>query len=312
MDSNEGFSTHTQRPGGGNPQLVIITQLLQIITNMRHIDELFLWLSHSIEQRLNIPVLQLWANQAHTTGQSSVELRVTTTQNSSFPLHVVNNPQVAEVVKGLLNERHGVRYQPVGSIFLLPQADMLTQYNLHYWESSFLSNDALLPPTSNDISSGAIPTPLAMIASLFTHQPSNANQLATVTRILEYALSIAKSRGLLLDAANSPFSFSANSLKDRGQSQPYELGDLIPHRAQSVNTLQTSNPLVSAVAISNKQARWLYATIDDTRSVAQIMDMAQMDQEGFTAALRFLLKQKLVRLHDSRGKLVDPLFLESL
>jgi len=312
MEGNEGFSTHSRRPGGGNPQLVIITQLLQIITNMQHIDELLLWLSHSIGQRLDIPVIQLWANQGRATGQYSTELRVVASQNSSLPLHVVNNVQVAEVVKGLLSERHGVRSQPVGSIFLLPQADLLTRYNLHYWESTFLSNSALLPPMGNDGSSGAIPTPLAMIASLFTHQPSNVNLLATVTRIFEYALSIAKNRGLLLDAANLPLSNSANSVRNRAQPQQYELNDLIPHRAQSVDAMQANNPLASAVVISDKQARRLYSVIDAKRSIAQLVDMTQIDQQEFTSALRFLLKQKLIRLYDPRGKPVDSPFLEPL
>lgn len=312
MDSNEGFSPHAHRPGGGNPQLVIITQLLQIITNMQHIDELFLWLSHSIGQRLNIPVIQLWTNQAHTSGQYSAELRVMASQNSSLPLHVVNNAQVAEVVKGLLSERHGIRSQPVGSIFLLPQADILTRYNLHYWESAFLSNNTLLPPMSNDVSSGAISTPLAMIASLFTQQPSNANLLATVTRILEYALSIAKNRGLLLDAPNSPLSSSASYMKDRAQSQQYELNDLVPHRAQSVDAVQVNNPLAGAVVISDKQARRLYSVIDGKRSIAQIVNMTQTDQQEFISALRFLLKQKLIRFSDPKGRPVDSPFLEPL
>lgn len=312
MDSNEGFSQHAHRPGGGNPQLVIITQLLQIVTNMQHIDELFLWLSHSIGQRMNVPVLQLWANQAYTSGQSSVELRVMASQNPSLPPHVVNNAQVVEVVKGLLHERHGIRPQPVGNVFLLPQADMLTRYNLHYWESTFLSNNALLPPTSNDISSGAIPTPLAIIASLFTYQPSNVNLLTTVTRILEYALSIAKNRGLLLDVATSPFSSSASSLKDQTLSQHYDLADLIPHRAQSIEAIQVNNPLASAVVISDKQARQLFALINGKRSIAQLMEKTHMDQLEFTSALRFLLKQKFIQLHDPKGMPVDSPFLEPL
>ncbi len=310
MDSNEGFSPHTHRPGGGNPQLVIITQLLQIVTNMQHIDELFLWLSHSIGQRMNIPVLQLWANQAYISGQPSVELRVMASQNPSLPPHVVNNAQVVEVVKGLLHERHGIRSQPVGNVFLLPQADMLTRYNLHYWESTFLSNNAFLPPTSNDISSGAIPTPLAIIASLFTYQPSNVNLLTTVTRILEYALSIAKNRGLLLDVTPSPFSSSAGSLKDQAQSQHYDLADFIPHRAQSIEAIQVNNPLASAVVISDKQARQLFAFINGKRSIAQLMEKTHMDQLEFTSALRFLLKQKLIQLHDSKGMPVNSPFLD--
>ncbi len=312
MDGNEGFSPHSHRPGGGNPQLVIITQLLQIVTNMQHIDELFLWLSHSIGQRLNIPVIQLWANQAHITGQYSAELRVMANQNSALPLHVVNNVQVAEVVKGLLSERHGVRSQPVGSVFLLPQADMLTRYSLHYWESAYVSHNVLLPPASNDGSSGAISTPLAMIAALFTQQPSNVNLLATVTRIIEYALSIAKNRGLLLDAPNSPLSSSASYMKDRAQNQQYELNEFIPHRAQSVEAIQVNNPLAGAAVISDKQARRLYAVIDGKRSIAQLVEMTRMDQQEFISALRFLLKQKLIRLHDPKGKPVDSLFLESM
>lgn len=312
MDGNESFSTPTHRPGGGNPQLVIITQLLQIVTNMQHIDELFLWLSHSIGQRLNVPVIQLWANQAHTSGQSSTELRVVASQSASLPLHIVNNVQVAEVVKSLLNERHGVRSQPVESTFLLPQADLLTRYNLHYWESAFLSDSALLPPMSNDVSSGAIPTRVAMIASLFTHQPSNVNLLATVTRILEYSLSIAKNRRLLLVTTNAPLSNSDGSVSNQVQSQQYELNDLIPHRAQSIDAMQANNPLASAVVISDKQARRLYSLIEGRRSIAQLVDMAQIDQQEFTSALRYLLKQKLIRLHDPRGKQIDSSFLEPL
>jgi hypothetical protein len=308
MDGKEDFSTHSHRPGGGNQQLVIITQLLQIITNMQHIDELFLWLSHSIGQRLNVPVIQLWAHQAHSTGQDSTELRVTASLHPSLPLHVINNAQVAEVVKGLLNERHGVRSQPVGSIFLLPQADLLTRYNLHYWESTFLSNSALLPPTSNDVSSGATPTPLAMIASLFTYQPSNANLLATVTRIFEYALSIAKNRGLLLDAAN-PLSSSANN---RALPQQFTLNELVAHRAQSLGGVQANNPLANAVVIPDKQARKLYSLIDGKRSIAELSETTQLDQEDFSAALRWLAKQKLIQLHNPKGRPVDSSFLESL
>jgi hypothetical protein len=312
MDGKEDFSTHSHRPGGGNPQLVIITQLLQIVPNMQHIDELFLWLSHSIGQRLNVPVIQLWTNQAHVNRQYSTELRVTASQHSSLPLHVINNAQVAEVVKGLLSERHGVRSQPVGSVFLLPQADLLARYNLHYWESSFLSNSSLIPPMSNNVSSGAIPTPLAMIASLFTHQPANANLLATVTRIFEYALSIAKNRGLLLDATNSLVSSSASSASNRAQSQHFAFNELIAHRAQNMDRVQANNPLANTVVISDKQARKLYSLIDGKRSIAELLDTTQLDQEDFSAALRWLLKQKSIQLHDPKGKPVDSSFLEPL
>jgi hypothetical protein len=76
--------------------------------------------------------------------------------------------------------------------------------------------------------------------------------------------------------------------------------------------MQASNPLASAVVISDKQARRLYSVIDAKRSIAQLVDMTQIDQQEFTSALRLLLKQKLIRLHDPRGKPVDSPFLEPL
>src|SRR5437763_17174128 len=104
MENNEdGIDLH--QIDGGNQQLAVITQLLQMSANMRHIDEMFLWLSHVIGQRLNIDVLQLWSYQAHTTGQYSAELRVTASQNTLFPLQVVNNAQVSEIVRDLLTQR---------------------------------------------------------------------------------------------------------------------------------------------------------------------------------------------------------------
>src|SRR5437868_3548794 len=66
MENNQqGMDAH--QINVGHQQLAIITQLLQMSVNMRHIDEMFLWLSHSIGQRLNVDVLQLWSYQAHTT-----------------------------------------------------------------------------------------------------------------------------------------------------------------------------------------------------------------------------------------------------
>src|SRR6476660_5878770 len=81
MTNNED-GLQSPRIGSGNQQLVIITQLLQMSVNMRHVDEMFLWLSHIMGQRLNIDVLQFWAYQAHVTGHYSTELRAAASQNA--------------------------------------------------------------------------------------------------------------------------------------------------------------------------------------------------------------------------------------
>jgi hypothetical protein len=271
--------------------------------NMRHIDEMFLWLSHMIGQRLNVDVLQFWSYQAHSTGQYSAELRATANQNTLFPLHVVNNAQVAEIVRDLLAERSGVNPQPAANIFSSRQADLLSRYNLHYWASCFLGSGELLPPLmSTDPTQGAIPTPLSMVVSLFSQQLPHQNLLPTIKRILEQALSIAKNRGLV-SAVSNPISGSLAT--NRTQPKQFTFNDLIPHSAQDVDAMQADNPFADSVVISDKKARQLYFAIDGKKSVAELANSTSMDQPELSSALQFLLKQKHIRLYEPSGKVID-------
>ena len=302
MTSNEG-SIQSQRIGSGNQQLVIITQLLQMSVNMRHIDEMFLWLAHIIGQRLNVDVMQFWTYQAHVHGQYSAELRAAASQNTLFPLHVVNNAQVSEIVKDLLAEQLGAHPQPVANLFSSRQAELLMRYNLHYWASFFVGSSELFPlPMSSEPSQGAVPTPLAMVVSLFTQQMPHPNLLPTIKRIVEQALSIAKNRGLLSRGANS----SLGSLADN-QAQPkqFAFNELIPQWAQDVQAMQADNPFAEAVVISDKRARKLYFSIDGKKSIAELAESNRMDQQEFRSAVQYLLKQKHIRLCDPDGKLID-------
>ncbi len=304
MVNNEG-GIQSQRIGNGNQQLVIITQLLQMSVNMRHIDEMFLWLSHIIGQRLNVDVMQIWTYQAHVHEQYSAELRAAASQNTLFPLHVVNNAQVGEMVKDLLAERFGANPQPVANLFSSRQAELLIRYNLHYWASFFLGgSDLLPPPMGSELSQGAIPTPLAMVVSLFTQQMPHPNLLPTIKRILEQALSIAKNRGLLSIGA-------LDSLADnRAQPKQFTFNELIPQWTQDVRAMQADNPFADAVVISDKQARKLYFAIDGKKSIAQLAESNRMDQQELNSALQFLLKQKHIRLCDPNGKTVDSRLFE--
>jgi hypothetical protein len=310
MENNQQ-DMDTHQVDVGHQQLAIITQLLQMSVNMRHIDEMFLWLSHSIGQRLNIEVLQLWTNQAHTTGQYSAELRVTASQNTLFPLQVVNNAQVAKIVRDLLTQRSGVSPQSVASTFSADQADLLTRYNLRYWACLFLSSDALLPlMMSKDLSHEAIPTPLTMAVSLFTQRVLNPELLPTIKHILEHALSIAKNRGLLLNVANPPLGNPANN---QPQPQQLTLNELIPHWKQNIQTMQANNPLTNAIPITDKQARQFYIAIDGKKNITELADIIQLDQQEVDSALQFLLKQKLIGLHEPNGKAMDSsLFFKQL
>lgn len=308
---NNTEGTHSHRIDIGHQQLSIITQLLQMSVNMCHIDEMFLWLSHSIGQRLNIDILQFWSYQAHTTEQYSAELRVTASQNPLFPLQVVNNTQVVEIVRDLLTQQSGVSPQSVESTFSLAQADLLTRYNLHYWACLFLSTNALLPPRMNNgLSDDAIPTPLTIVVSLFTQHKLDPNLLPTIKHILEHALSIATTRGLLSTKANSTLGNPANH---QAQSQQFTLNHLIPHQKQNIQAMQVNNPLAKATPITNKQARQLYFAIDGKKSISELANSIQLKQQEFNSALHFLLKQKLIWLHESNGKAIDKsLLIEQL
>jgi len=302
----EGMNSH--KIDIGHQQLSIITQLLQMSINMRHIDEMFLWLSHSIGQRLNVPVIQFWSYQAHTTGQYSAELRVTASQNTLFPLQVVNNAQVVEIVRDLLTQQSDVSPQSVASTFSPDQADLLTRYNLHYWACLFLRSNALLPPLmNNDFTHEAIPTPLTMVISLFTQQVFDPNLLPTIKHILEHALSIAKNRGLLSNVANPPLD---NPTNNQAQPSQITLNELIPHwRRQNIQALQANNPLANATPITDKQARQLYFAIDGKKSITELANIIQLDQQELNSALQFLLKGKLIQLYDPNGKVVDSLVI---
>lgn len=308
-NSVEDMNSH--QIDNGYQQLAIITQLLQMSGNMRHIDEMFLWLSHCIGQRLHIDVLQLWTNQAHTTGQYSAELRVTASQNTWFPLQVVNNAQVAEVVRDVFTQESGVSPQSVRSIFSLPQADLLTRYNLHYWACLFLKSNTLLPPPmSTEPSDRAIPTPLTMVISLFTEQALDPNLLPTISHILEHALAIARNRGLLSNAVKPTFS---NPADYPVQSRQFMLNDLIPRWRQSIEMMQANNPLANTAPITDKSARQLYFAIDGKKSITELANIFQSDQQELHSALQFLLEQKLIQLYDPNGKAIDSLlFIKQL
>ncbi len=77
--------------------------------------------------------------------------------------------------------------------------------------------------------------------------------------------------------------------------------------------MQANNPLANATPITDKQARQLYFAIDGKKSITELANIIQLDQQEVDSALRFLLKQKRIRLHEPNGKAIDSsLFFEQL
>ncbi len=299
--NHQQSANHQAPPVMGNHQLVIITQLLQIAGSMRHIDELFLWLSHMLVQRLDVSVIQFWAIQNAGTHIPATELRTMASQNVSLPQSIVINAQVVEVTEHILNERHSTLPQPVASIFSQHQANLLIRHNLNYWGCCFLSSTALLPPTNKDISTSKTATPLTMLVSVFLQQAPSQRLMPTVSHILEQAIPIARNRGLLM--LDRPKDLDHLTISPKKNS--VALADLIPHHFQNMDALQSSNPFASTAMIQNKQIRHLYLAMDGRKSIGKLLISTHMDTKDFYVALRTLLVQKYIQLYEPNGRLID-------
>jgi hypothetical protein len=309
--ANHENDMQSSRVGAGNQQLVIITQLLRMSVSMRHIDEMFLWLSQIIVQRLGVEVIQFWASQNHITGLHSAELRAIACQNSLFPLQIVNNTQVSKVIKDVLIRQSGIGPQPIVSIFSPHQVELLRHYHLFYWGCFSLSSNLLLPLVmSNEVSQGAVPTPLNMAVLLFTQQTPHPQLLPSIKRILEQSLSIASNRGLL---SNVAYPQDGNLIANQAKYKGFIFNELILHWTKDIESLQAENPLSSSIVINNKLARQIYFAVDGKKSILDLITLIQCDQQDFNSALYYLLRRKLIRLHAPNGIIVDStLFLEEL
>jgi hypothetical protein len=302
-------NNYPAQPSMGNHQLVIISQLLQIIENVQHIDELFLWLVHTLLRRLDIDVIQFWTLQSHVGGQATLELRTMVSRNLELPQYVVINPDVVGEIRHVLKERSGFMPMPVGTIFPQDQVSLLTQHNLHYWTCYFLCNSSVLPPaTGKYTDSKEVYTPLMMVASLFMRQSPSPRLLPTIGHILEQTILIAKKRGLLLiDSKQQQFSLLIPSPTLQENSQQVgdksTLLDLIPSR------IRTSNPLAGALLLADQPAYQLYHAIDGRKSLAELASFTRFKAAAFYGAVRSLLNRKQIRFHERGGRQVENEFV---
>ena len=80
---------------------------------------------------------------------------------------------------------------------------------------------------------------------------------------------------------------------------------LIPHRVEDADLLTTSNPLSGSVAISDKQARHLYAAIDGRKNVEELCKFTRLDMIEVYKALQTLLAQHRIQLYTPPELLTD-------
>lgn len=280
-----------------NPQAVHLSALVQASTTMQHIDEMFLWLAQTLVQHYDIQVAQFWACAVSITGQTAVQPRMVVCQDDSFPLRVVSNAHTAEAAQRLLRERRGADVQPVDGNFSPHQVKLFKRYGLLHWLSTFIRDDALLPPTSHPSGAGQVPAPLELATLMFFRRPPSLH-LVTVTNLwVKQAILIAKKSGLLLTStlpASQPVTRPSVSL-DR----------LVPHRFQEEDGMRLHSPFASAPSIEGREARLLYRAIDGRKNVEELAHLTALESDEIFAALSTLLSQQKIILCDEAGVPVE-------
>jgi hypothetical protein len=254
---------------------------------MQHLDELLLWLAHTIVKRLDVQVMQFWTNHATSPGQHTLELQTIACQQEQLPEHIVVNSQVAELARRISEQRQHFLHQTVNNLFPLRQATLFKGHGLQYCSGYFLQ--------------GQTPAPLSLVALLFFQQSPSQKQLVNIEHILEHSLLIARNRQLLQPATNSDTGPIA-SAGNYQQLTPLALSQLIPRRIEEVNLMKSSNPFTTSVGIEDKQARRLYAAIDGQKNVAALLQTTHLALSEVQTLLQTLVAQQRIRLYSPDGQ----------
>jgi hypothetical protein len=284
----------------------VLTQLSRATMTMQHIDEVFLWLVHTIVNRFGVSVAQVWAMQSTITGQRSPQLRSVMCQDASLPQNIVVNTQIAALAGRMLNEQHTIQLRSVEAYFSQYLALLLRRYGVHYCTGCFVHTNMLLPPPRQDLSAQKTATPLAMVLFLFFQHMPNQNILPTIQDIVAQTLPIASSRGFLLTtpASSDPIPPSTEPPSSTQLTQK-ALVALIPRRAED----PMSNPLSAAKALSEQQLRQVYAVINDRRNIAELCKLTNLDLQDVLQILQKLVVMHLVQIHEPTGRRVENISL---
>ena len=286
-------------------QQLIVTALQKSITDMLHIDELFLWLSQAYVHHFGLPVVQIWVAHTGSTHQLATELRAIAYENESLPQHAILNSHVAVLADSILSQQSDNMLVRISTVFPSSRAAVLSRYGLQYCSGHFLSSRALLPPIRTDRSDEVLLTPLAAAILLFMSQPLLAEQRESVEYIFKQAIQLAQNRGLLLPASEAPGQLSGNQHSRPKQPSMLAPFQLIPQRSEDADLMRSSNPLSASVIIADKQARRLYTAIDGSKNVQDLCTITHLDEKEAVLALQRLLDQHRIQLYDPTGQVVD-------
>jgi hypothetical protein len=290
----EDFPSHENLSNKSTRPIVIVSQLLQLVTSMHHIDELFTWLATIMVERFSMISVQVWAVQAYRTGGGRRKLRASTSRHPSQALQVLESAEVRVFVERMLREQRGILSIPVSSTFSHYQATIFAQQDCVYWTAYFLSNNVLLPPPQEQPEKEEVSTPLRMLFSFFSQKPLQPSHARAISFLIEQSLRIAMSHGLLSTTAEKP-----------EESVQVTFAHLIPERIQTTEIEQAENPFNSAIVIPEKRMRQMYSIIDGKKNIEELTFLTHMSRKEVLETLQSLLSKGYIKLREVGGNPID-------
>lgn len=302
-------------------QLAIITQLLQVIVSMRHPGEMLQWLASVLVERFDVSIIQFWTCESDGR-QPSAQLRAMAGQVSDLPAHVLTNERVVMTVEYMPGGQRISPPQRVEQVFPHYQASLLKRYGFGYCAYCLTDRKVQFAPVEYELAHKRTSTGLAFIALLFLRRYPGQDLVPTISNILEQAVVIAESHGLLLPIAaitdrlptpsgrppTGPVP-TAPQLVARAGLVPQELlqalPNLIPRPKQDAGLLVSSNPFASAPPLSDKQALRLYSAIDGRKTVAELCSSTGMTLREVRTVLQTLLTLQRIEIYTPDGRPVD-------
>jgi hypothetical protein len=287
----------------GDLKQTILAQLSQA-TTMHHIDDVFLWLVHTIVDHFGVQAAQVWAMQTTTMGQFFPQLRSVMCQDLSLSQNIIVNTHVAALAGHMLRTQRDIQLHPVDASFTQYLALLLKRHGLHYCAGAFVGRETLLPPPRMSMSGRKIATPLTAGLLLFFQQLPQPDVLPVVGDIFAQALVIASSRGLL--PSDSRFGPTAQpGAESRPQVQPslptpYEL---IACRVED----PMSNPISTSAVLPEEQMRRVYAVINDKRNMAELARLTRLDLRDIFLIVRKLAAIQRIQIYDPAGHRIEDL-----
>jgi hypothetical protein len=284
-------------------RLAIFTQLRQVIESMHQPEQVFQWLGSVIVQSFDVSIVQFWTARKVWSGYPSAQLRAMTAHDPSQPAYLIGE-KVAVTVEEIARRQPDSFSQPVERLFPQYLASLLKRYGLNYCTCCLANRNVRFPPGQQTLPHASASTELTFLALLFQSYYPHQDLISTMSIILEQAIVVAESRGLLIPGTADPASLSL-SQRVSSDGPPTALHGLVPRKKQDARLLLSSNPFATPVVISDKQAHRLYEAIDGHKTVADLCRNTGMTIQEAYEAIQKLLSLQYIDVFTSEGGPAD-------